>query len=56
MMHFLDNSSHVLLILVIGLFVVMCVLAASGKFDHWKSRFIRRSERGLQRKRKLKDE
>jgi len=33
---------HIFVITVITAFVILCVLAMMGKFDHWSTRFIRR--------------
>lgn len=38
----LIEALHIFVIVVIGAFIILSVLAAAGKYDHWTTRFIRR--------------
>ncbi len=42
MIPILIDLFHVFVIVMMAVFVILCVVAASGEFDHWAGRFTKK--------------
>lgn len=49
----LANLFHLAVLIVMGTFILMCIIAASGTFDIWNTRYLKKKVRPVLVARKL---
>jgi len=52
MIELLTTGLHIFVIVMIGGFIIFSTMALTGKFDHWDSRFIQKSQHIFRRVRR----